>query len=148
MSDGRPALLDVNVLLALVVDQHVHHRAAHRRFATVRDSWATCSTTENGLLRLLLTPQVLGRPITAGEALGVLAAIRELPGWSWVDDDASLADARRSVDVRVLASRSHVTDLHLLELAIRHGMALHTFDAALARIVAPADRPSLVIWTD
>lgn len=141
---ARTALLDINVLVALVWDQHVHHRAAHTAFETVASAWATTAVTESGLLRLLLTPAAVGRDVSAPEALGVLRDMRRLPGWRWIDDDASFADT--VLDLRVLVGRRQVTDLHLVDLAARHGCVLTTFDAGIVEYLAPADRPHVQVW--
>ncbi len=51
------ALLDVNVLIALLDRRHVHHEAAHGWFATAQaDGWATCPLTQNAVLRILGQP--------------------------------------------------------------------------------------------
>ncbi len=51
---GRVALLDVNVLVALLYAEHVHHELAHDWFADHRaDGWATCPVTENGFVRVV-----------------------------------------------------------------------------------------------
>lgn len=144
MMTSATALLDVNVLVALAWDAHIHHRAAHRQFATVADNWATCPVTEAGLVRLLLTPAVVGRDVLAAEALGVLRDMRSLPGWRWLSDDVSLADA--TIDTRVLIGRRQVTDLQLVALAARHGAVLHTFDTGIPEQLAPADRQHVVVW--
>ena len=53
----RPALLDVNVLIAIFAPHHIHHEAAHAWFAANRSSgWATCPLTENGMVRILSNP--------------------------------------------------------------------------------------------
>ena len=42
------ALLDVNVLIALIDPQHVHHERSHRWFqAHGGHGWATCPLTQN-----------------------------------------------------------------------------------------------------
>lgn len=137
-------LLDVNVLLALSWDQHVHHRAAHERFAGL-DSWFTCSITETGLLRLLLTPSVVGRRVSGSEALGQLEAIRQVPRWGFLPDNASLAAP--GLDTRVLMGRRQVTDLHLVGLAASHGTRLATFDAGLRDSLVPSDQPLVDVWS-
>ena len=44
-------LLDVNVLIALLDPNHVHHDLAQAWFESARSrSWATCPITEIGLL--------------------------------------------------------------------------------------------------
>lgn len=138
-------LLDVNVLLALVWDQHVHHGRAHACFPDVADDFATAPMTESGLVRLLLTPAITGRAVTAGEALTALRGIRSLPGWRFLADDASLATT--SVDTAILVGRRQVTGLHLVALCAAHGCGLATFDAGLRRGLAPADRDTVVVWS-
>ena len=142
---GAAVLLDVNTLLALVWDQHVHHQAAWRHFEQLDGGYATTPVTESGLVRLLLTRAVVGREVSAAEALGALRGIRSQPAWVWVDDDASLDTA--VIDVRVLVGRREVTDLHLVDLAARHEMRLATFGSSLERCLAPADRRHVTVWT-
>ncbi len=139
------ALLDVNVLIAMVWDQHVHHGAARRNFASVAGRWATTSVTESGLVRLLLTPAVVGRTVSANEALAILRGIRSVPGWTWWPDDASFADS--VIDLSVLMGRRQVTDLHLVDLAARRGGHVVTFDARLRSALVPADRDRVVVWS-
>lgn len=143
--EAPPALLDVNVLLALTWDQHVHHQVAHRLFPQVDAHWATTPVSESGLLRLLLTPQVVARTVSAVEALSVLRGLRAQPGWHWWPDDASFADT--ALDLRPLMGRRQVTDMHLLDVATRHHGVLVTFDEGIARTVSPAHRDRVVVWS-
>lgn len=137
-------LLDVNVLLALSWDKHVRHAAAHRQFAQL-DSWATTAVTESGLVRLLMTEAVVGRKVSGAEALGQLQAVRQAPGWRFLTDAGSLAEAR--IDMRVLMGRSQVADLQLVNLAAEHGTRLVTFDARLRDSLVPANRELVVLWS-
>ncbi|PRI11869.1 TA system VapC family ribonuclease toxin [Leucobacter massiliensis] len=137
-------LLDVNVLLALTWDQHVHHAAAHTSFARL-GQWSTCPATEAGLLRLLLTEQVVGRRVSGAEALAQLAAIRRVRGWTFLHDTGTLAEAR--IDTRVLMGRRQVTDLWLVNLAASHETRLATFDASLRDSLVPEDRRHVEVWS-
>jgi predicted nucleic acid-binding protein len=48
------ALLDVNVLLALLDQAHVHHARARKWFlARALDGWASCPLTQNGFVRII-----------------------------------------------------------------------------------------------
>lgn len=136
-------LLDVNVLLALSWDRHVHHVAAHEQFAGVGE-WMTCPATESGLVRLLLTEKVVGRQVSGSEALAQLAAIRAVPGWAFLADATSVAIP--AIDTRVLMGRRQVTDLHLVNLAATNGVRLATFDGALRDTLVPADRQWVEVW--
>lgn len=137
-------LLDVNVLLALSWDQHIHHEIAHDRFSAV-ESWSTCPSTEAGLLRLLLTERVVGRKVSGAEALAQLEAMRRVPGWSFLADSDSLAAP--SIDTRVLMGRRQVTDLQLVNLAAVNDTMLATFDAALRDSLMPADQRWVDVWS-
>lgn len=137
-------LLDVNVLLALSWDQHIHHAAAHANFAEL-DTWSTCPATESGLLRLLLTEQLVGRAVSGAEALGQLAAIRSVPGWRFLDDAGSLAIPL--IDTRVLMGRRQVSDLQLVNCAASHETSLATFDAGLRDSLVPRDQRWVRVWS-
>lgn len=137
-------ILDVNVLLALTWDQHIHHHAAHERFAEL-EVWSTSPATEAGLVRLLLTEQVVGRKVSGGEALGHLEAIRRVPGWNFLADSVSLTEPL--IDTRVLMGRRQVTDLQLVNLAAAHNTKLATFDAALRDSLVPEDQRWVSLWT-
>lgn len=59
----RIALLDVNVLIALIDPRHVHHEPSHRWFqAHGCDGWATCPLTQTALLRILGNPRYPSSP--------------------------------------------------------------------------------------
>lgn len=137
-------LLDVNVLLALSWDRHVHHEPAHRNFAELT-SWSTTPITETGLVRLLMTEAVVGRRVSGQAAIAQLRAVRAVPGWRWLPDAASPAES--SIDDRVLMGRRQVTDLHLVDLAAANGMTLATFDAGIRDSVHPDDRRWIDVWS-
>lgn len=137
-------LLDVNVLLALSLEHHIHHHLAHDRFAEL-ESWSTCPVTESGLLRLLMTEQVVGRKVTGSEALAQLDALRRVQGWTFLVDSVSLAESQ--IDTRVLMGRRQVTELHLVELAASHGVSLATFDASLKTALVPDDQHLVTVWS-
>lgn len=122
------ALLDVNVLVALVWDSHVHHVAAQEWFAAhAGGGWATCSVTESGFVRVSSNPKVLPAPIGLADAITVLRGLRAAPGHRFLVDDISIGDP----DVPTMHGYRQVTDGHLLTLARRHRMPLVTFDRAV-----------------
>jgi toxin-antitoxin system PIN domain toxin len=129
------ALLDVNALVALAWDSHVHHVRIRDWFgASAAAGWATCPLTESGFVRVSSNPKVLPSPIGVDAARGVLAALRALDGHRFLPDDVSLAD----VDVPRILGHRQVTDAHLLTLARRRGMRLVTFDAGLMSLAGGA----------
>jgi predicted nucleic acid-binding protein len=51
------ALLDVNVLIALLDAGHMHHaRATHWLGQEIENGWASCPLTQNGCLRIMAQP--------------------------------------------------------------------------------------------
>ena len=135
------ALLDVNALVALVWDSHVHH-AAMRAWFTKNDSagWATCPITESGFVRVSSNPIVLPSAIGVDAARGVLSALRAHPDHRFLADDVSMSDS----DVPSIAGYRQVTDAHLLTLARRRGVRLVTFDAS---ILAMGDGSNVEVLT-
>jgi toxin-antitoxin system PIN domain toxin len=138
-SDRRPRLLDVNVLVALTWPQHVHHAAAHRWLAGLGTRrFATCPSTEQGLLRLSTNPHVVGRQVTFAEALAVLGGIRAQRRHVFIADDSTLAEP--AIDLGRAVVSSQVTELALVNLAAAAGAVLATFDRAIPTYLADADR--------
>lgn len=122
------ALLDVNALVALVWDSHVHHAPMRAWFGANKSAgWATCPLTESGFVRVSSNPKVLPSTISVGSARDVLATLRAIEGHCFLSDDVSMADR----DVPVIIGHRQVTDAHLLALARRHGVRLLTFDRAI-----------------
>jgi toxin-antitoxin system PIN domain toxin len=125
------ALLDVNALVALAWDSHVHHAAIRRWFAENSSSgWATCPITESGFVRVSCNPKVLPSAIGVEAARGVLSALRAVEGHAFLVDDVSIGDA----DFPRVSGHRQVTDAHLLTLARRQRTRVVTFDAALATL--------------
>lgn len=125
------ALLDVNVLVALLDAGHLHHTAATQWLSThQRMGWASCPLTQNGCLRILSLPSYPNPQPTArvAERLGLAAAGASHEFWP---DSLSLLDAGRLRWDRVLTSRQ-VTDTYLLALAVAHEGRLVTFDQGIS----------------
>jgi toxin-antitoxin system PIN domain toxin len=119
------ALLDVNALVALAWDSHVHHSAMRAWFAANHSGgWATCPITESGFVRVSSNPKVLPHAIGVEAACGVLSALRAVGGHAFLVDDVSIGDA----DVPAMSGHRQVTDAHLLALAARRAVRLVTFD--------------------
>jgi toxin-antitoxin system PIN domain toxin len=118
-------LLDANVLIALVVDEHVHHGPAERWMLGTNDRFATCPQTQGSLVRLLVRE---GQ--TAKTAAEVVRAIDKHQRHEFWVDDVSYAD----VSLSGVIGHRQVTDAYLAELARRHGGGLVTFDEGLAQL--------------
>jgi uncharacterized protein len=130
------ALLDVNALVALAWDSHVHHAAMRSWFSTHgRIGWATCPLTESGFVRVSSNRAVLPNPLAASTARDVLAALRSAGSHRFLADDVSMVDA----DVPATVGHRQVTDAHLVTLARRRGVRVVTFDAGLAALAEHRD---------
>ena len=130
------ALLDVNVLIALLDAAHIHHqRASQWLEQSLHHGWASCPLTQNGCLRIMAQPaypQAL--PLAAvAQRLGQAAAT---PAHLFIADDYSLLDAD-SLHWPQLLGHRQVTDAYLLGLAVRHGCRFVSFDARVNLAVAP-----------
>lgn len=127
----RPALLDINVLVALFDPDHVHHEPAHDWFADNRArGWATCPLTENGFVRVVSHPSygsAVSRPAELVARLRRFAASGHHQFWP---DAVSLLD-ESLFDPAFLAGSRLVTDVYLLGLAQKKGGRLATFDRGM-----------------
>lgn len=130
------ALLDINVLIALLDAAHIHHqRASQWLEQSLHHGWASCPLTQNGCLRIMAQPaypQAL--PLAAvAQRLGQAAAT---PAHLFIADDYSLLDAD-SLHWPQLLGHRQVTDAYLLGLAVRHGCRFVSFDARVNLAAAP-----------
>ena len=124
-------LLDANVLIALVVEEHEHHDRVATWLNGV-ERFALCPVVEGALVRFLVR---MGEAPSVAD--GVLAALHAAPACEvWLD-------AISYVDVDLSHVRGHrqVTDAYLASLARTHGDAvLATLDQGVV-----ADLPELTL---
>jgi len=132
----KTALLDLNILTALLWPAHDHHEAAHRWFGALRNRrWATCAITELGLIRLITNPSFSRDALSPTDALVLLSSnLRHEHHDFWVED-LCVADALAAVP-RKLQGHKQVTDAYLLALANHHHGVLATFDRAIETLAA------------
>jgi toxin-antitoxin system PIN domain toxin len=127
----RRALLDVNVLLALLDADHVDHvRATEWITANIRYGWASCAITQNGFVRVVSQPRYPS-PVSPSEAVLRLEHACRTPHHEFWPCDVSLLDSAR-IDCTRLHSPRQVTDVYLLALAVAHEGRLVTFDRGIA----------------
>jgi uncharacterized protein len=118
-------LLDANVLVALLVDDHVHHVAAENWFVGISGNFATCPITQGSLMRLLIRE---GQ--SAATAQAVLSEATADPRHEFWPDDVGYG----TVPIEGIISHRQVTDAYLAQLARAHGSRLATFDQAMAKL--------------
>ena len=125
------SLLDVNVLVALLDSDHVHHRRATDWLGrAIGDGWASCPITENGFVRVVSQPGYPS-PISIVEAADRLAEACATPHHEFWPCDVSLLD-EAAIDPFRLHGPAQITDASLLALAVRHGGRFATFDQRVA----------------
>ena len=120
-------LLDANVLIALLVDDHVHHVAAENWFVSRSGNFATCPITQGSLMRLLIRE---GQ--SAATAQAVLSGATGDPRHEFWPDDVSYL----GMPSTGIVGHRQVTDAYLVLLARKHGSSVATMDQALAAVHA------------
>ena len=141
------ALLDVNVLIALLDPDHLHHRAATRWLAAHRaQGWASCPITQNGCVRVMTQPAY---PNAA--PAGVVAALLRDATTStdhvfWPDELSIVAEG--VLDWNAILGSRQVTDAYLLALAVRRRGRFVTLDRGVALAAVPGATPKSLVVID
>jgi len=124
------ALLDVNVLIALLDQDHsIHARARDWFAANASHGWASCPITQNGCVRIMSHAGYPNALQTGAimQRLGEAVATAHHQFWP---DDVSLLDSRVADRTRIHGGRQ-LTDLYLLALAVRHRGRFVSFDSSI-----------------
>lgn len=134
------ALLDVNVLIALLDSDHTSHGVALMWFAKhAREGWASSPITQNGCVRIMSNPSY-------PNALPVQAVMKRLADaceedvhefWS---DEVSLLNPNVVDSTRIHGPRQ-LTDIYLLALAVEQEGRLVTFDTGVPLAVVRKATP-------
>lgn len=124
------ALLDVNVVIALLDTEHVGHSVATTWFAAeLAQGWASCPITENGTARMMASAGY-PNPLPVAAILQRLAMAKATEHHRFWPDDVSLTDTEIFNPVELLGPRQ-ITDRYLLALAVRNNGRFVTFDQAI-----------------
>jgi toxin-antitoxin system PIN domain toxin len=130
------ALLDINVLLALLDTDNPHRpRALSWLDAAGSPPWSTCALTENGFIRILSQP-TYPNPVSAAAAADVLREAAEAGDHEFWHCDVSLLDPSVVRTDRVHGHRQ-ITDTYLLALAVAHGGRFVTLDQRISLTAVP-----------
>jgi len=124
-------LLDVNVLVALLDEDHAHHRLVSEWFDTPGLLWAVCSFTEAGFLRYMTRPK-LGE-VSMEEASAMLARLEQEPGYQYQSISTDW-QTLCGIFFKRLFGHKQITDAYLLGVAVREGLVLATFDRAILHL--------------
>jgi len=126
------ALLDVNVIIALLDPDHVFHERAHDWWAANGQlGWASCPLTENGVVRIMSNPGYSRKArFTPGDLIARLRQFASQSNHELWPDDLTLRDEKCFATGHLHSSRL-LTDLYLLGLAAKHDGRLVTFDQGI-----------------
>jgi toxin-antitoxin system PIN domain toxin len=132
------ALLDVNVLVALMYERHPHSSIAVQWLearSTDEDQILTCRVTQMGALRLTTMRSVMGDDL--------LSATTFWKAWSKLVSDSRFAfvgepsgfeEQWRNLTKTISQGSSAGTDWYLAALAIAGGWTFVTFDKTIPRV--------------
>lgn len=125
------ALFDVNVLIALHDQDHVHHAQAANWFTdNATQGWASCPLTQNGCLRIMAQPAYPGVQ-TLATLIAMLKRSTASNFHALWSNDISLLDATWFNHDRV-HNHKQLTDVYLLGLAVKNQGRMVTFDQRIA----------------
>lgn len=121
-------LLDVNLLIALLWENHEHHTRAREWLKGVAE-FATCPVVQLGFARVSSHP-LLGYGMSPDQAFEILRKFIADPRHEFLPDDVSSSD--RILRTDLLRGANQITDGYIVALALRHNCRLATFDEELA----------------
>jgi toxin-antitoxin system PIN domain toxin len=138
------ALLDINVLIALLDADHLMHAAARRWLGRELDAgWASCPVTQNGVLRILSQPAYPNHRPVAEVAEGLAEACRHPSHRFWTGGVSLIGSA--GVNWRQLLGHRQVTDAYLLAVAVAEGGRFVSFDQRISVDLVPETRPDQLV---
>ena len=130
-------LLDVNVLIPLIWPRHIDQPKVEAWFrANAIHSFATCSFTPAGVLRLTRDLEIVRQLYTLTEARQLLLNLTKLEGHAFWPTTISYFEATAPFVPRMHGPKQ-VTDGYLLGIAGSHGGELATMDKAIKSLAGP-----------
>lgn len=140
------ALLDVNVLIALLDTSHTFHQHAHEWWAKHSNhGWAGCPLVENGVVRIMVNPGYSAtRRFHAEEIVNALSGFAEATDHEFWPDSLTLRDSKSFIPDRIHGGRQ-LTAIYLLALASRHGGRLVTFDQGIPLSSVKTAKPANLV---
>ena len=124
------ALLDVNVLIALLDSDHVSHGKTTSWFSqNALKGWASCPLTQNGCVRIMSTPSY-PNPLPAQAVIRRLKEACEAEVHEFWQDEVSVLNSA-VIDSTKIHGPRQLTGIYLLALAVKRGGCFVTFDAHL-----------------
>jgi uncharacterized protein len=125
------ALLDINVLIALLDPDHSLHQRAREWFSrNAATGWTSCPITQNGCARIMATAGY-PNPLPVRAVMERLREATRSPYHEFWAADVSLLEPRIA-DVSRIHGPRQLTDLYLLALAVHRGGRFVTFDGSVS----------------
>lgn len=139
------ALLDINILLALLDGAHIHHHRARVWFESqVGDGWASCPFTQNGFVRIISQPNY-PKHISTAEAIELISAAVSTQYHEFWSASISILQENYLDRSRVHGPKQ-LTDLYLLSLAVSKDGSFVTFDKTIPLSAVPgAGKEHLIV---
>jgi uncharacterized protein len=139
-SSVKGDLPDINVWLALAIEEHPHHAIARAYWNDLqvsplaeRNLWF-CRVTMLGLVRLLSQPKVMGdRALSLSQAMSVYQGFRAVPGVGLLPDADSTEQCFTNFIGRKELPNRFCTDAYLAAFSESTGARLVTFDEDFKR---------------
>ena len=130
------ALLDINVVIALLDQGHGLHRSASRWLESeLEHGWATCPITQNGVVRIMAQPAYPNHQPAALVAERLEQACRHPSHVFWPEPISLLQEGL--INWQRLLGPRQITDAYLLVLAANHGGRFVTFDRRIGLDLVP-----------
>jgi toxin-antitoxin system PIN domain toxin len=128
-------LPDLNVWLALIWPEHIHHQHAVQYLEQqAADQVLFCTVTALGLVRLVCQPKLMGTAVrNAAEASDLLNALFQQPGVQMAEPDHDGWEVFHQLLRGGALPARLCTDAHLAALAIANGWRLVSFDRDFER---------------
>lgn len=123
-------LADVNVLVALVWESHLHHAAAVG-WARRTTRFATCAITQTGFVRVSSNARVIPGAISVAEATAVLSELTTRDDHRFlVDGEGFIGNPH--IEYERLVGHRQITDAQIVGVARQHDALVATLDRGLA----------------
>jgi predicted nucleic acid-binding protein len=135
-------LLDVNLLIALLDQYHVHHETVSEWFEIPDLHWALSAFSEAGTLRYFTRPKPAG--LSMSQATAMLEQLKQQPGYHYQSVSADWQTLTKPFSKRI-HGHNQVTDAYLLGLAVREGLILVTLDHGILHLAGEHREHVLVL---
>jgi len=126
---------DINVWIALVVVEHIHHEPATKWYGGEESNTLIFSrVTQMGVLRLLTNSHVMGRDVvSASGAWTIMDQLRRNPDIRFAAEPPGIEKVWRNLTASPQSNVNLWTDAWLAAFAISTGYTLITFDRGFGR---------------